>query len=142
MAYCTLTNIIELIGENTLIQLTDDDNIGEIIGAKVTKAITNADSTIDAYCRTPAPFDPVPDKISELSVDIAVYNLYSRCDLAMPETRKERKDAAIRFLERISEGKISQLGATTPAPSTANDAVTSSNAGRERIFSLDKMKGF
>jgi phage gp36-like protein len=142
MAYCTLADIKKAITEAVLIQLTDDDNIGAVITENVNKAIAQADSTIDAYCRNPAPFDPVPDKISELSVDIAVYNLYSRSDLDMPDIRKERKDAAIRFLEKVSEGKISQLGATTPAPSTANDAVTVSSAGRERIFSLDKMKGF
>ena len=140
MAYCTPSDITELIGQNTLIQLTDDAGLGEVDVVKVTKAITNADSTIDAYCQNPTPFDPVPDKVAELSVDIAVYNLYSRSDLALPEIRKERKDAAIRFLEKVSEGKISQLGATTPAPSTANDAAMSNSA--ERIFTLDKMKGF
>ena len=142
MAYCILADIKKAIPEVVIIQLTDDDNIGEIVSANVNKAIAAADATIDAYCQRyyTIPLNPVPPKIVEISADIAIYNLYSRSDLPLPEIRKERKDAAIRFLEKVSEGKISQLGATTPAPSTANDAAMSNSA--ERIFTLDKMKGF
>ena len=97
MSYCTLTNILNLISEATLIALTDDAGAGEVDDAKVAAAIADADATIDSYCqgRYTIPLSPVPSKIVQISVDIAVYNLYSRSDLDMPEVRKERNKEAV-----------------------------------------------
>jgi phage gp36-like protein len=140
MSYCTLTDITKAISEEVVKQLTDDDNLGVINEDNVNAAIVAADATIDAYCQQADPFSPVPAKVIELAVDIAVYNLYSRSDLALPEIRKDRYSAALRFLEKVAEGKISQLGTTTPAPATAEGAeVSNSNA---RIFTRTTLDGF
>lgn len=141
MAYCTRDNILERIDEAVLIQLTDDVGAGAIDDDKVTAAIADADATIDAYCqgRYTLPLSPVPAKITQLSVDISVYNLYSRSDLGMPDIRSERNKEAIRFLEKVSDGKIA-LGADTPAP--ANTENTVDIGYNDRIFTRDKMSGF
>lgn len=140
MAYSTQDDILEQIDEAVLIQLTDPD--GAAIDADVvTRAIEDADATIDSYCqgRYTVPLSPVPDKIRQISVDIAIYNLFSRRGDAAPEVRKDRHKEAVRFLERVSDGKI-KLGAATPAQSNTPDTVNISS--NDRIFDRDKMSGF
>ena len=141
MSYSVQTDILEQLDEATLIQLTDDDGAGEIDDDKVTRAVADADATIDSYCqgRYTIPLSPVPDKIRQVSVDIAIYNLYSRRDDTAPEIRKDRYKEAVRFLEKVSDGKI-DLGAATPAQvNTDNTVDITSN---ERIFTREKMDGF
>jgi len=141
MAYCTTANISDRIGETVLTQLTDDAGAGEVDDALVAAAIAAASATIDAYCqgRYTVPLSPVPAKITDLCVDIAAYDLYSRSDLVMPEIRKDRQSAAIRFLEKVAAGTIA-LGATTPAPAdTSNSVELTSN---KRIFDRTKLRNF
>jgi len=141
MAYCIQDDILRLIDETSLIQLTDDAGAGEIDDDKVTRAIADADAAIDAYCqdRYSVPLSPVPPRVRQLSVDIAVYNLYSRSDLSMPEVRKDRNKEAIRFLEKVAEGKI-KLGAATPAPANTDNTVNIDY--NDRVFSRNNMSGF
>lgn len=141
MAYSTKGDILEQLDEAILIQLTDDDDLGVVNDDRVTRAIADADATIDAYCqgRYSIPLDPVPDKMRQVSVDLAIYNLYSRRGDAAPETRKDRHKEAIRFLEKVSEGKIS-LGASTPSPETTGNSVEIDQS--DRIFTRDEMSGF
>jgi phage gp36-like protein len=143
MAYCILADIKKAIPEVVIIQLTDDDNIGEIVSANVNKAIAAADATIDAYCQRyyTIPLNPVPPKIVEISADIAIYNLYSRSDLPLPEIRKDRNDAAIKFLEKVAKGDI-DLGAASPAPTDTSNGAESNFYISALIFSRDKIKGF
>lgn len=141
MAYCEKADILEQVDELILIQLTDDAGAGEVDDDKVTRSIEDSDATVDAYCkgRYTVPLSPVPDKIRQISADIAIYNLFSRRGDAVPETRKDRYKEAIRFLEAIRDGKIT-LGADTPAATNTRDTVSiSSNA---RLFDRDKMSGF
>jgi len=144
MAYCaqdeTHNDILDQLDESVLIQLTDPDG-AEIDENVVTRAIEDADATIDAYCqgRYTIPLSPVPDKIRQISVDITIYNLFSRRGDTAHETRKDRHKEAIRFLEAVRDGKI-RLGAATPAPANTPDTVNIS--GNKRIFDRDKMNGF
>jgi len=141
MVYSAQSDILEQLDEETLIQLTDDYGTGLVDSDKVTRAIADADATIDAYCqgRYTVPLDPVPNKIRQVSVDLAIYNLYSRRDDTAPETRKDRNKEAIRFLEKVADGKI-DLGSATPAPDTTGNAADIDY--NDRIFTRDKLKGF
>jgi len=141
MAYSTQDDMLQQLDETSLIRLTDDAEDGVIDAEVVTRAITDADATIDAYCqgRYTVPLTPVPDKIRGISVDIAVYNLYSRKGDTAPDIRKDRHKEAIRFLEKVSEGKI-KLGALTPAPINTADSVQIE--GNDKIFTRTKMGGF
>lgn len=141
MAYCTLDDIRDQLDEQKLIQLTDDNQTGAVDEVRVAKAITDADATIDSYCqnRYLIPLSPVPAKGTAISVDLAIYNLYSRRDDTIPDLRKDRQKEALRFLEKVSEGKI-KLGSLTPSPAdTVNSVDISSN---DRIFTRTKMGGF
>jgi len=140
MPYSIQDDILEQIDESILIRLTDPSGAA-IDDGVVTRAIEDADATIDSYCqgRYTVPLSPVPDKIRQVSVDIAMYNLFSRRGDAAPEVRKDRHKEAIRFLERVADGKIT-LGAATPAQSNTPDTVNISS--NDRIFDRDKMSGF
>jgi len=137
MAYCTLDDIKEQIPESELIQLTDDEDLG-IVDASITdRAIADADAEINSYCaeRYTVPFDPVPDIIRKRSVDIAIYNLFSRRQI-YNENRSSRHKDDIRFLERVSSGSVS-LGPNAPAE-TSQDTVGVSTVKTDRIFSTGR----
>jgi len=141
MAYCTQSDILEQMDADVLIQLTDDDNAGEVDDAKATRAIANADAEIDSYCgaRHSVPFATVPDMIRACSVDIAIYNLYARRQGA-GESVKERYDNRIAWLKAVSKG-LATLGEDDPdgVPSENNMPEISSS---DRIFSRETLKGW
>jgi len=141
MAYCTLEDILTQLDEDTLIELTDDAGAGTVNGAVVERAIADADAAIDAYCqgRYTLPLSPVPPMIRRISVDMAIYHLYSRRGDAAPETRRDRHRDAVRFLQRVAEGQI-RLGAESPA---ARDSAASVEIdSNTRVFSRERMEGY
>lgn len=117
MAYATLDDLKEQLDETTLIELTDDAGAGVVDTTATTRAIADADEEIDGYVgsRTSVPLSPVPGIIRKLSVDIALYNLFSRRHDSIPEIRKERYNNAVKFLTKFAEGTIT-LGQSDPDP--------------------------
>lgn len=143
MPYSTEDDIKKLIPEETLIQLTDDEGLGVLGDARLTEAVLQADAEINSYLgeRYSVPFTTVPAVVKKLSVDIAIYNLYSRLVDEMPGVRAERYKNAVRQLEGMSRGIVS-LG-LDPAPAAASDGHAETNkAVDENVFSRDKLKGF
>ncbi len=141
MSYCALADLQEQISEDELIGLSDDDAAGVVDDSVITRAIADADAVVDAYCqdRYTVPLTPVPAMIRRISVDIAIYNLYSRRGDSAPDVRQDRYKEAVRFLEKVSAGKIG-LGAATPAPVNTSGGVDIDS--NDRIFSRSKMAGF
>lgn len=150
MAYSTIDDIENVLPERDIIALTDDEDInpGSIepgnpghsdIIARVNDAIAGADSEIDAYCsnKYSVPFVPVPAIINTISVNIAVYNLYSRREEEIPPTRQTRYENAINLLIKISEGTLT-IGDSTQ-DSISNTADTQLN---DRLFTRTSMQGF
>lgn len=85
------------------------DEIHKINSTVISRAISDADAEIDSYLGTvfsDVPLSEIPNVIRKTSVDITVYNLYSR-RLSIPEQIESRYQNAIKFLERVLEGKIS-----------------------------------
>lgn len=143
MAYSTIDDIKKLIPEASVIQLTDDEGNDQVNQARVDEAIASADAEIDSYCggRYAVPFTTAPDIIKKISVDIAIYNLYSRRVEVIPETRAERYRNAIRQLEGIAKGLIS-IG-MTPEPESPNAAQVFINRTEDdRVFTKDSLSGF
>lgn len=140
--YAIKADILELLAETELIGLTDDADAGVVDDSVVDRAIADADATIDAYCqgRYSVPFvAPLAPMIRSLSVDLAIYNLYSRRSVAeVPEVRKDRRKEAISFLARVAEAKLS-LGSVSPAPVNSGQAVLV--GGGDRLFTRESMKG-
>lgn len=140
MAYCSQTDIMGQLDEDVLVQLTDDDNEGEISGGVVTRAIEDAGAEIDAYCssRYDVPFSPVPAVIRKISVDMAVYHLYARRQGAPPD-RLTRYEASVRLLKDIAKGMVS-IGADAMPASGAGAA--SDLTAQDRTFSRSALGWF
>ena len=140
MAYCTINDILKMLDEADLIDLTDDTLTGAYDAAVVDRAIDDADAEINGYVGTRYAVgrDPVPPGLRKYSVDIAIYNLYSRRKTVNEEWRKRYEDA-VRYLELVAKGQIS-LGAGDAEPGAVNHAPQIS--GPPRLFSRHKLKGY
>lgn len=142
MPYSTLDDMKKLLPEDAIVRLTDDEDTGSINQGRVDEAIAQADAEIDAYLggRYCVPLSTTPPVIKKLSVDIAIYNLYSRTLQSVPEVRAWRYQNAMRTLADISRGLVS-LG-VGPAPGAAESASETNRAGGESVFSRETLEGF
>jgi phage gp36-like protein len=136
--------VIDNPGENQLTWTCMSTRIPAVVTTRIDEAIAQADAEIDTYCATryTVPFTTVPEAIKKCSVDIAIYNLYSRYVNKMPEARADRYKNCILLLKAIAKGTIS-IG-ETPEP-TANEstvAAESNKTSRDRVFTRTKMRGF
>jgi len=133
MPYCTETDLLTMITSDTLIQLTDDENTGEVVSEIIDSAIEAADSEIDLYLQAiySAPLSTVPAIIKFISVNFTIYNLYGRrSDMSIPETRKSKYDSGIDILKKIQDGSIAIQGATA----TTEGGPKNSASLSDRIF--------
>jgi phage gp36-like protein len=104
MAYCTRADIEALVSAETLRQLTDDEQAGDVDDSIVDACIASADASIDGYLRgrytVPLATVPVPQLVLDISRDIAVYNLFSRKgEGGVPEIFSSRKNDARKQLK-------------------------------------------
>lgn len=144
MAYCDLDDILGQSSEEELIRLTDDAGDGVVNQTNLAKAIAKAATVIDSECgvRYTVPFDPVPEIIREAAVDLAIYNLYARRSLDMPETRKKGCDDAIARLKRIGQGLASINGAVATPSQTPTAADGGKVSAPARLFGPDTLAKF
>ncbi len=141
MSYITLDDLKKAIPEESIRQLTDDEDVGSINEDRVTDAIAAAQGELDGYLqeRYTVPLDPVPDLIKRLTVDIAIYNLCGRQGLDIPEARTDRYRNAVKTLEKIANGTIS-LGVTPSVAET--NAGTVSFTSNTRVFTKTTLENF
>lgn len=168
MGYNTIDDILGEVSEDVLLQLVDDSETeltadmiklvlsgGDLSGlsadqvaaatvavSSITKALNRADSEVDGYCgkRYKVPFDTLPDFVKALSLDIAVFNLFSRRE-NVPENRKDRRASAVKNLEQIAKGIVT-LGMQDPTPTETFTSATPSVISGNRQFSRGSLKGF
>jgi phage gp36-like protein len=142
--YCTLDDLKKLISEETLIQLTDDESTGAVVTSRIDEATAQADGEINSYCaaKYEVPFVPVPEIIRKCSVDITVYNLFSRRVEEFPPARADRYKNAVRLLEGIAGGAISVGIDPEPAATTGGDRTESTKKERDRTVTRTGMEGF
>ncbi len=143
VAYCTLDDLVKLLPEDILVQLTDDDGLGVVDQVRVSESIETAGAEIDGWCKAGGyvvPFDPVPAQIKKCAIDIAIYNLYSRRVETFPETREKRYKMAVDLLKAIAARKGPELGSTMVEAPRAEGLLTVS--APDRLFPhelLEKM---
>lgn len=108
--------------------------IHRIDSSVITAAIADADNMIDSYCSAQydIPFSTTPGILKKISVDLAIYNLFSRRRGAS-EHRKNNRDEAIKFLKDVANGLVS-LGSELPAHDEDAGPEASTNID-DRIFS-------
>jgi phage gp36-like protein len=133
MAYSTLTDILKVIPEVTVIQLTDDVAANSVDEAKVDEAIALADGEIDTYVgvKYPVPLTaPVPAIIRGISCDITIYKIYKRRLEEVPETRETSYRDAVKLLKEIRDGKMPlPIADVDPAASFASGVLVTSHFG-------------
>jgi len=152
MPYSTLTDIKNLLPEETIIQLTDDENLKPgainpddadhaLIIGRVDEAIGAADAEINGYCavKYTVPFSSVPRLVNGLSVEIAIYYLYAR--RTVPERIEKRYEKAVARMKDISRGLLS-LGIDPPPAPVSSGGAESNKPVSDRVFTRDSLKGF
>jgi phage gp36-like protein len=144
MAYSTQADIEKLIPRDLLVKLTDDEGLRTVNAERVAEAVEQADAEIDAYIskRYGVPLDPVPALVKKLSVDMAVYNLYSRTVMSAPEIRRERYADAIKRLEAIARGTAGLGIAEEPAPPPDASTGETTQTADSQVFTREKLRGF
>ena len=116
--YSSLVDLKNYIPEDTIIQLSDDNDTGDVDTEKTDDCIRRADDFINAHLegRYTLPLATVPIYIRDISAKLAIYFLYKRSlALTLPEAVKEDYDYAVKALYKIQQGKINPF-ATSEEP--------------------------
>jgi len=116
MPYAVLDDLVKMVSEEELAQLTAETGDLPDSGV-VAEVIAGAEAEIDSYLavRYQVPVSPAPERLKALSVDVALYHLYSRRGVA-PEVRRRRYEDAVAFLKLVAAGQALIEGAGTEAP--------------------------
>lgn len=141
MAYCTQEDLLKLVPELELAQITAESGDAPD-AAVVSEAIAKAEAEIDSYLavRYQLPLAAVPARVKSLAVDLSLYHLYSRRSVA-PEVRRQRYEDAVAFLKLVGAGKAEIVGAAgMELPGDVQDVTEITSAAR--VFDRDKMSGW
>jgi phage gp36-like protein len=141
MSYATPQQLIEQLGENEVIPLTDRELSGGVNVAVAEGALQRASDEMDGYlaARYPLPLSNVPRRLSDLCCDIARYKLSGAGVTELDIVRLRYKDA-IRDLERIRDGSL-DIGLTVAGtPPAGNASVQFSSAAR--VFNGSAFSGY
>jgi phage gp36-like protein len=130
MAYCTEDDLLNMIPEEDLTDLTvesgnvPDDNI-------IADAISKADAEINSYLgvRYIVPIFPTPDQVKALSVDLAIYHLYSRHSIVRP-VRQQKYADAVAFLKQVAAGQAVIIGPGGEPPTVTKEVTDATSAVR------------
>ncbi len=145
MAYATQADLVPLrMTAKDLTELTDDDNTGTINTSLVSAVLEEASGRVESYCRnryaTPL---QASDDVQSLTLDIAVYLLFSRRrETNVGETVKTRFDQAIAFLKDIASSKASLDQPISDQPQTSMGGPQISAKDRHLAFSDRNIEGF
>jgi len=145
--YSTLNDLKTLQTEEHLLQLADDIEAGAFVTiapfnqpyVAVTQAILDADTIINSYLsgRYSVPVaDPVPPIIRQISVNLALCNLYyRRRELDVPEGIAKRQKDYMKILTDIKteRANIPELSSSVIAPA----AFLVSKTSADHVFSDD-----
>jgi len=109
MAYTTIDNVKLDLEEKTLIELTDDNDTGEVDENVVNRQIRKADDTIDIYMRGRYPVDEevtTPEYIITLATQLTIYYLYERKQRDVGnDSIQDIYDRSIMMLKEIQKGE-------------------------------------
>lgn len=108
MPYAAQTDLVPLrLTSTELVELTDDENSGDVNASVVSAALEEASGTVESYCRSryATPLQ-ASDVVKARTLDITVYLLFSRRrEINMGETVRQRYEDAIAFLKDVAAGK-------------------------------------
>lgn len=131
MAYATVADMNEQLGENEVLALGDRDGDGLLDAGVIENALDKASAEIDTYIgqRYTLPLASPVSILATYCCDIARYRLVGAAATETEAVRVRYKDA-VRFLEAVRDGKIklgdaganlAQPGANLVKVSTGNN---------------------
>jgi phage gp36-like protein len=131
MAYTSQEEIEKAVGAGRLLTLTDRDNGGTADPNVIKAAIAFADTRIDAFAGNfyITPFDPVPEMIASIALDLAVYYLYkdnAESNEGRYKVVKDGYDEAMKLLKDIGVGRLQVVGGVP----VGDDGETTGGGGR------------
>lgn len=143
MAYATAQDAIDLYGEEYILTSVDRDDAGDYDTTALTNALDQATSELDSYIgvKYDLPLSVVPDVLVRFCVDVAVY-VSCPNPVELTEEKIERYDKAIKWAQRVADGKAT-LGTVEP-PATAESqggVVLTEPSDSDRLFTRSKMGG-
>lgn len=138
MPYSTKQDMIDRFDEAALVELTDQQETGDINDTVLDKARNDAAALIDSYVSQyySVPLSPVPDIIKRHECSIAFYYLHR--GRYTDEVRKEFEDSQT-FLRNVSRGEVKLPAAGIQPQSAPAEALVE---GPERIFNRESLKSY
>ena len=130
MTYCTEDDLLMMIPEEDLTDLTVGS--GEVPDSLIiADAISKADAEINSYLgvKYVVPVSPTPDQVKALSVDLAIYHLYSRHSIVLP-VRQQKYEAAVAFLKQVAAGQAVIMGPGGESATVAHEVADATSALR------------
>lgn len=140
MAYITLAQLIDRVGEPALVALTDRGQFatGVIDVPTVDRAIADADAVIDGYLarRYSLPLSVAESMLVKIAGDLVFYALH----IHAPDPKVEADwKAAMATLKDISSGTVTLTAAGLEAPNVEGSGARITD--RERQMTQDNMTG-
>lgn len=138
MAYINQEILERYVSREELTRLTDDENTGNVNNQRLDEAINIASNEFENYVRDIYDIalfpTPLPDQLTQIICDIAIYNLYKRrYRLEMPESIVQIYNLAISQLNKIAKG---ELQVNLPKKTTAG-FIKINKTEDDRIFNKD-----
>jgi phage gp36-like protein len=130
MAYCSADDLLKMIPQAELADLTVES--GEVPDSLIIlEAISRAEAEIDSYLgvKYVVPFSPAPEQVKSLTVDLAIYHLYSRRSI-VPPVRQQKYEAAVAILKQVVAGEMVIVGPAGEPPSVAKEVADATSAVR------------
>jgi len=133
MSYCSVEDLLIMLPESELAALTTESGDQPDEGI-VAEAIAKGDAEIDSCLgsRYTVPLAPVPAQIKALSVELAIYHLYSRRGV-MPPVRREKYAAAVACLNQLATGEAVLAGTPELSPEAPEISAATRQCSRETL---------
>lgn len=152
MAYLTITELRDIIGERRLLLLADDGDgaLGTEEVGRINEALEDASSELDSYLgvrySVPLQTAQVTRTMRRHVANAAVYHVADTCATVTKDIQR-RYDAACKWAQDVSCGKA-KLGNTEQTPDHRTAAASTENTSRRRVtqhppntLTLKRMEG-
>lgn len=105
--------------------------------------VADAESFVDAYLarRYVTPIAPVPSMITQVTTDLAIFNMMTEKQIQVPDSMQARYDRSLKTLEMLRDGEMT-LPSSAVLLSTGDQEAWSPNEDFHSIFSpvLDELE--
>jgi len=153
--YCTIDDILQDYSQTDILQLVNDENETEtdidltngtnIATARILAQITAADDEIDGYLRSryTLPLTSIPQRVKQISKDIAIYNLHKRrLRTQMPDSIIALYKMDIAELDRIQKGFVILDINSSSAIEVANAEIVTNKRKQDRMFPREILSNY